>query len=317
MCPIRKTGDSLYWIDLPQVHTTVQRAPHPSLNGLVRQVWHSMPSPGLSACAASYERMMPTGEMHLVLRLSGSPLKIAEGGSGAVGRHMGYAVVNGARAAWYTKAGSPPGQAIGVQLRPGAAQALFGLPADELTGRHVLLDDLWGPGSDNLREQLQALPTVDARLDCLENRLLQCWQAGPQSQSHFPAHPAVLAGLQHLRAGRSVDEAARRSGYSHRQFARLFARDVGLAPKLYARVQRFQKALQLLHADGLQASFADVAFLAGYSDQPHFNRDFREFSGLMPEQYRAARPVSANHVPVFLAASGDVHFVQDRRRLGA
>jgi AraC-like DNA-binding protein len=124
----------------------------------------------------------------------------------------------------------------------------------------------------------------------------------------------VLAGLQQLRAGSSVEAAARSAGYSQRQFVRLFSQSVGLTPRLYLRVQRFQQALRLMHSRAPQpASLADVASGAGYSDQPHFNRDFREFSGLTPQQYQAARPSVANHVPLSLAAVRDVRFVQDRR----
>ncbi|RZJ24351.1 MAG: AraC family transcriptional regulator [Haliea sp.] len=296
----------------------MQRAPHPCLNGLVRQVWLSTPCASPAAAAApgaSHELMMPTGDMHLVLRLSGAPLELLDSRSGesnTTRQNLGHAVVGGARAASYLKAWSPPGETIGVQLRAGAAYSLFGLPADELAGRHVRLDALWGADAHALREQLQATPTAGAKLRCLEHFLLRRWQADPALRSGGPL-PAVLAGLQQLQAGRSVDEAARHAGYSQRQFARLFSQAVGLPPRLYARVQRFQKALGLLHGGALSARLADVAADAGYSDQPHFNRDFLEMSGLTPAQYRAARPAAAHHVPLRLAAGGDVRFVQDRR----
>ncbi len=96
---------------------------------------------------------------------------------------------------------------------------------------------------------------------------------------------------------------------------RLFLQAVGLTPRLYVRVQRFQKVLRLMQQQA--PSLADIAFEAGYSDQPHFNRDFRSFSGLTPEQYRAAHPVAGNHVPVNSPVAGsarrNVHFVQDNR----
>jgi AraC-like DNA-binding protein len=107
----------------------------------------------------------------------------------------------------------------------------------------------------------------------------------------------VAPALQQFRSGSSVEEAVTQSGY---KFIRLFSQSVGLPPKLYCRVQRFQKALELMRADtpARLPALTDVALDAGYSDQPHFNREFLEFSGLTPEQYRAAQPVSPNHVPV-------------------
>jgi len=87
------------------------------------------------------------------------------------------------------------------------------------------------------------------------------------------------------------------TGYSHRRFIGLFRAAVGLAPKLYCRVLRFQDALRLL-AGQPSASLVDVALAAGYSDQPHLNREFRELAGVSPVEYRAARPVSLLHVPL-------------------
>ncbi len=295
----------------------MERAPHPALAGLIRSVWLSAPAKSHTLPAPQREWMMPTGEMHLVLRLAGPPIGVFDHLDDCVPRDLGHAVVNGARAGVYTKAVAAGSSSIGLQLRPGAALTLLGLPADELAGHHVRLDELWGASASLLRERLLATPSAEGKLRCLETALMRRMKAVSSAPS-APVHPAVLAGLQQLRGGSSVDEAARRSGYSQRQFVRLFLQAVGLTPRLYVRVQRFQKALRMMQGQGpQQASLADIAFHGGYSDQPHFNRDFRAFSGLTPEQYRAARPVAANHVPVSLAAASDVRFVQDRRRQAA
>lgn len=292
----------------------MQRAPHPVLAGLVRQIWFSAPAPSPGAWAPSHELMMPTGEMHLVLRLAGPSIDVFERLDDAAPASFGHAVVNGARAGAYAKLAAAGASSIGLQLQPGASLALLGLPADKLTGRHVRLEDIWGTGAGLLHEQLLAAPSADAKLHRLETFLMTRLQRSPAPG----AHPAVLAGLQQLRSGNSVSAAARHSGYSQRQFVRLFSQATGLTPRLYLRVQRFQRALRMLQGEGLQkTSLASVAFEAGYTDQPHFNRDFREFSGLTPEQYRAARPAVANHVPVSWAAGSHVRFVQDRRRQAA
>ena len=256
---------------------------------------------------------MPTGEMHLVFRLSGPSICIYNNPGDDAASDLGHAVINGPRARFYAKDVAAPSGAIGVQLLPGAAQALLGMPADELAGQHVRLEDIWGSGANLMREQLLAAPSPDEKLRCLE-MLLRSRLEGSQTST---AHPMVALALQQFRTGSRVEEAVAQSGYSHRQFIRLFSQSVGLPPKLYCRVQRFQQALQLMRGEmpARLPALTDVALGAGYSDQPHFNRDFLEFSGLTPEQYRAAQPMSPNHVPVSAQAdqlaSADVNFLQD------
>jgi AraC-like DNA-binding protein len=89
----------------------------------------------------------------------------------------------------------------------------------------------------------------------------------------------------------------KQSGYSHRRFITLFSRAVGLTPKAYCRVLRFQCVLRRARNGGF-ASLIDLAMASGYSDQSHFNREFRELTGVTPTEYRLAAPRAAHHVLV-------------------
>ncbi|MEQ1784857.1 MAG: helix-turn-helix domain-containing protein, partial [Hyphomonadaceae bacterium] len=95
----------------------------------------------------------------------------------------------------------------------------------------------------------------------------------------------------------SVGAAVRESGLSHRAFIAHFRRHVGLAPKTWLQVRRFQRALHAMRLDPA-APLADVAAAAGYSDQSHFGREFMALAGATPAGYRRRSPSEANHLPV-------------------
>jgi AraC-like DNA-binding protein len=79
----------------------------------------------------------------------------------------------------------------------------------------------------------------------------------------------------------------------------LFKRAVGLPPKVYARVLRFQSVLKQAHGMARLnrlVSWADLALQAGYSDQAHFSREFRAMAGVTPEAYRRQASEHANHL---------------------
>jgi transcriptional regulator GlxA family with amidase domain len=107
----------------------------------------------------------------------------------------------------------------------------------------------------------------------------------------------VAHALEQFTTTADVREVVRQTGYSHRRFIALFSRAVGLTPKLYCRVLRFQHVVKLT-ALQQSPSWVDVALAAGYSDQPHFNRQFREFAGVTPSEYDELSPTSPNHVPI-------------------
>ena len=228
--------------------------------------------------------------MHLVFRLSEAPVRLFERAQGAAGRSVGLAVVAGMRDVSYLREGAAAGRTVGVQLHPGVSPLLFGASADELAGRHWALDDFWGVDAARARERLLEVGSVTAQLDLLE-RLLAARL--PRARG---LHPAVALALERLGAAVSVGEVVRESGRSHRAFISLFRRTMGVSPKIYCRVQRFQRVIRRLTAEPA-APWADVALDTGYSDQPHFVREFRRLAGITPSEYRALA-ARGHHVPL-------------------
>src|SRR5215471_16829398 len=110
-------------------------------------------------------------------------------------------------------------------------------------------------------------------------------------------HPAVAQALSDLQSLTDVQSMVAHSGFSHRRFIEVFGNSVGLTPKRFIRVVRFQRMLKFL-ARNPSTSWTELALDSGYSDQAHFNREFREFAGITPESYKRAAPESPGHVLV-------------------
>ena len=266
------------------------RSPGVALRPYVEKLWVSDAEAAVPP-AASRELVLPTGAVHLAIRISDAPLRIFDEIEQPAGRDVAHAVVGGARAGYYVRDVSRPTRTVGAMLRPGAAPLLLGAPADALAGRHTPLADLWGSEADKARERLADAAGPERCLMLFEGMLV----------ARIPKlrgiHPAVAEALEGFRSTSDVRAIVDRTGYSHRRFIELFREAVGLTPKLYCRVLRFHHAIEQAGSVG-RGSWAELALGAGYADQAHFNRDFREFAGVTPSRYRELAPVHSHHVPI-------------------
>jgi AraC-like DNA-binding protein len=267
----------------------LKRAPIAALRPFVRMIWLTDQRGSTPARTGRREHVLPTGDMHLVFRLGGDALRVFDDADDREGVCYRAAVVGGPRSRFYVKDVSQPSYSLGVQLHPGAAQLLFGVGADELAERHASLDELWGGAAERAHEQLAEANDPAKQMALLE--ALLC--ARLPAVRHL--HPAVARALERFSVTSNVGEVVRESGYSHRGFVAVFRRNVGLAPKLFTRVRRFQGALRGFEARPA-ATWADIAAAAGYSDQAHLTREFVELAGVRPEQYRGARPEHSHHL---------------------
>lgn len=263
-----------------------RRRPSPPLAPYVELFWAVDEQAPAARGLLAREHVLPTARMHLVFRLN-DPLRVFAGAEDDCGEVIGSAVVGGARDGFYVRDVSRPLSSVGAQLRSGAAEVLFGPGAGELAGRHTPLDAIWGGEVESLRDRLASLPTPESRVDALERALL--------ARVGMPRalHPAVAQALHDLRLTPRVGRIVRATGYSHRTLLLQFRRAVGLGPKEYCRVLRFNRALRSL-AGG--RPLADVAAAAGYADQAHFTREFRACAGVPPSWYRRARPDQLHHL---------------------
>lgn len=279
----------------------LSRPAPPHLRPFVKLLWASAPEGMAAERPGAREHVLPTGGMHLVFRLSGPPLKLFGGHGDVQGHTCGHAIVGGARSGFYMRDVSVVTRSVGAQLQPGAARALLGAPEDALAGRHTPLDALWGAReADDALERLHAAGTLEQQLAAFEALLAQ--RIVDQSAAGLRGlHPAIAAALGPLALGNpSIAGLVMRSGYSHRRFIALFRGAIGLSPKEYARVMRFDRALALA-ADPTQG-WAGIALAAGYSDQAHLSREFSTLAGMSPQAWRQTGASSPRHVPARAAA---------------
>jgi AraC-like DNA-binding protein len=145
-----------------------------------------------------------------------------------------------------------------------------------------------------LRERLLEAKSAAAKFRILEQTLLS------RAKAPLLRHPAVdFAIKEFVRVphARTIADVTAQSALSPRRFIRIFADQVGLTPKLFCRVRRFQEVLRTIQSRQ-EVDWADVAVACGYYDQPHFIADFKAFSGLNPTAYLRIRGEHLNHVPL-------------------
>jgi AraC-like DNA-binding protein len=200
---------------------------------------------------------------------------------------------------WQMSASGPRGEVIGAMSKVGpaslgersemvgayfrAAQApLFTqVPARELTDRIVDLRDLPRTAYTGLAIELSETSGEESRLNLLESTLLKHMERRP-GQAAAVNVPGLARRIL-SRGGRlTVQILANAVGVSRQHLARLFRESVGVTPKLYNRLARFQAALAYAGC-GNKVDWAQVAIEMGYFDQSHMIGEFREFSSLTPE----------------------------------
>jgi AraC-like DNA-binding protein len=167
---------------------------------------------------------------------------------------------------------APGSMIVGARLRIGAA---LGMPMSELVDRELDASELWGTRPLRLAEQCAGTPALACEM--LERELLARLDAVPDPLVAETVRTLTSRGLERVGA------LPGRLHLSERQLNRRCLTATGLAPKLLQRMLRFQRFLALAHAGGLtRAGLARLAATAGYTDQPHLNRECARLTGVSP-----------------------------------
>ena len=268
----------------------VERAPDRRLAGLVRSyAGFDERSP-----ASLRRREVPGGRVPLIIGF-GPPLWV----DGE--RHSSFVAGLHDRPSITEYRGESRG--IQIDLTPLGARRLIGVPMRELTARVVGLADALGPAAGLLVEQLAGTRDWARRFALVDDWILTRVAATPRS---VPEVAWAWAALQRSAGNVAIGTLTERTGWSSRHLIDRFRDQVGVTPKLAARILRFERVIaRVERAHGV--GWADIAYDCGYYDQAHLNRDFRQFAGTTPTAFGEAL------LPDGFGVGAEVNSVQDAR----
>lgn len=257
--------------------------PRPPLDRLIECFWWSrreFPQP-------HGEHMLPSGQAQLIFAMHDRAFSCAGPEQSGTVTWSG-SCLHGPQWRHYLTAAKPPGAVLGVSIRPGCAGAILGVPASELADRHLSLSSIWGAGAEELRERLMAATRPTQAFSLLECDL------SARIDLQLLMHPAVAGALSSSWLPDRVGPIQRSTGFSPRHFIALFRASVGLTPKHYFRIRRFNEVTRRL-ASRSSGGLTNMAADLGYSDQAHLTREFRELAGVTPGHYRGLPDSPLHH----------------------
>jgi AraC-like DNA-binding protein len=244
----------------------------------------------------SMERVLPDGAFELVIELAGGPRKLFDRDNLTRFTSFRRGWISGAHSRYLVIDALAGASMIGAHFKPGGIIA-FVPSAAEFRDEVVAMDLVWGSAAIELRERLQGAPGPAAKLDILEQFLAALLRRASLDEKRHERIAWATAQFLQQPHQRSIRVVADRLGVSHKHFIEQFRNQVGLTPKLFCRVRRFQQVLQQINSRR-PVQWAQLAYDCGYYDQAHFVHDFQAFSGINPSAYMCLSEDYANFVPL-------------------
>ena len=173
--------------------------------------------------------------------------------------------------------------AVGVSFQPHALKSVFGIDACEFTHAGFDLNSIQNKKHINLSEQIINEESVEGKIKMLSNYLLYRHQTNDR-QTEDMIKDAVAQIVQ-SKGNLSLKELQQKLNLSERSLERKFNQSIGISPKLFSRICRFQESLNQLQTRSYD-KLSDIAYENQYADQSHLIRTFKEFTGLSPLEFK-------------------------------
>lgn len=225
-------------------------------------------------------RELPTEEAPLIINF-GAPFHLFTPGGAQRDRNLA-SFITGAYDTYQLVESSGASCGVQVNFTLLGIRLLVGRPIEDMTNCAVAPRDVFGAFADELTDRLYEARSWEERFGCLDRALarqmhdLRDVPAGVRCAWH-----RLVASRGRARIGSIVQEV----GWSQRHFIAQFRHELGVSPKVFARMLRFGRVVRTLRTEPA-ADLADLAAMAGYHDQSHLTRDVREFAGTTPGALR-------------------------------
>ena len=242
----------------------------------------------------SVDRFLPDGEVQIIFDLTDYPKYIYDNETLKEIQSCKNAWFAGFRTEPITIPSGKESEMIIVQFKKGRAFPFLIGPMQNLTNSVVDAELVVNPKILNVREQLLEVLSPIEKFRILEKNLLKIYQ------KQLKENPFVDFAVSTIVASPnqcSIKNISDKVGYSQKHIIKLFREHVGVTPKQFLKIIRFQEAIQQIE-NQISVDWSQIAFDCGFYDQSHFIDDFKGFSGFTPSEYMKQKGEYLNYVPV-------------------
>ncbi|MDJ0751861.1 MAG: helix-turn-helix domain-containing protein [Woeseiaceae bacterium] len=228
----------------------------------------------------SIERVVPTGHVFVLFELDGYTRHTFDNASLTPNADFRKAWVSGVHDEYLSISAHQDSEMFVIQFKPYGAYPFLKVSMDKLANRVVAGEDLLEGELMALRDELFAAPTSEAKFALADD-----WLTKRFSGEHVP--PAGVVGAAAAIAEQptaKLSQALDAFDGTNKHLIDLFRRYVGITPKVFQRILRFNDVFRRIRENGT-IDWAEVANQCGYADQSHFIREFRRFSGFNPAEF--------------------------------
>ncbi len=240
------------------------------------------------------ERLMPDGAAHLIIELDDIPKFTFHNETLEVKDKYSGAWISGMQKEFISISAEVHSSMFVIRFTPTGVYPFLGIPMTELSDQVFDAELFFGSSIRSLRDLLLEATSPEAKFQLASNWLTE-------RLSHKQSlNPVLNFAINRLTANPTLDQVktlSERTGYSQKQFIHLFKKHVGLTPKYYQRIIRFNKVLEEVERSN-EINWTALSQQCGFYDQAHFIREFQKFSGFNPTEFLRTDREYKNYVVV-------------------
>ncbi len=242
----------------------------------------------------SIERFLPDGHVNIVIDLTDTPKFIYDNQTLKEIQTCKNVWFSGIRNNYITIPSGRDSEMLILNFHKAKAYPFIKIPLNELTDTVVDAELVLTNEILTIREHILNLKTLLEKFEYVENQFLKLFI------HKLEINPFIDYAVQQILMApnlTTIEKIVNKVGYSQKHLIKLFKDNVGLTPKSFLKITRFQKAVIEIEFQK-KVSWTGIALESGYYDQAHFINDFKNFSGFTPTQYIQSKSEYINYIAI-------------------
>jgi len=228
----------------------------------------------------SIERVVPTGHIFIIFELDGFERHTFDKDTLKSNATFTKVWISGMHKNYLSISAHQKSEMLVIQFKPFGSYPFFHFPIHELNEKVLSAEKIFGNEILELREEILKKQTSKEKFNITES-----WLAKRFQQDKIPSTKLlnILEKLQ-IESEANYSQVVENYSKTQKHLIDQFKKYFGLTPKVFHRISRFNNILQLIN-NKQTVSWSQIAYQFGYSDQSHFIKEFKEFSGFNPQEF--------------------------------